>query len=46
MTPIAEALKREHPDKKEYLQNELQSLAIEVVEPYHLQNEFNDKEEQ
>jgi hypothetical protein len=46
MTPIAEALKREHPDKKEYLQNELKSLGIEVVEPDHLHNEFNDKEEE
>jgi hypothetical protein len=31
MTPITEALKREHPDKKEYLQNELKSLGIEVI---------------
>jgi hypothetical protein len=44
MTPIAEALKKEHPDKKEYWQNELKSLGIE--EPDHLQNEPNDKEEE
>ena len=37
MTAIAEALKREDPDKKEYLQNELKSLHIE---PDHLQNEL------
>jgi hypothetical protein len=41
MTPIAEALKKEHPDKKEYLQNELKSLGIEPKR----QNELNDKEE-
>jgi Skp family chaperone for outer membrane proteins len=41
MTPIAEALKKEHPDKKEYLQNELKSLGIEP----RRQNELNDKEE-
>jgi hypothetical protein len=46
MRTIAEVLKRQHPDKKEFLQNELQSLAIEVVELDHLQNEFNDKEEE
>jgi hypothetical protein len=33
MSPIAEALKKEHTDKKEYLQNELKSLGIE---PDHL----------
>jgi hypothetical protein len=27
MTPIAEALKKEHPDKKDYWQNELKSLG-------------------
>ena len=41
MTPIAEALKKEHPDKKDYWQNELKSLGIE---PWR-QNELNDKEE-
>jgi hypothetical protein len=42
MTPIAEALKKEHlSDKKEYWQNELKSLGIEP----RRQNEFNDKEE-
>jgi ABC-type uncharacterized transport system substrate-binding protein len=46
MTPIAEALRREeHPDRKDYLQNELKSLGIEVIEPRR-QNEFNDKEEE
>ena len=40
MTPIAEALKKEHPDKKDYWQNELKSLGIE---PWR-QNELNDKE--
>ena len=29
MTSISEALKEEHPDKKEYWQNELKSLGIE-----------------
>jgi hypothetical protein len=41
MTPIAEALKKEHPDKKDYWQNELKSLGIEP----RRQNELNDKEE-
>jgi hypothetical protein len=42
MTPIAEALKKEHlSDKKDYWQNELKSLGIE---PWR-QNELNDKEE-
>jgi hypothetical protein len=42
MTPIAEALKKEHlSDKKEYWQNELKSLGIEP----RRQNEFNDREE-
>jgi hypothetical protein len=41
MTPIAEALKEEHPDKKDYWQNELKSLGIEP----RRQNELNDKEE-
>jgi hypothetical protein len=41
MTPIAEALKKEHADKKDYWQNELKSLGIE---PWR-QNELNDKEE-
>ena len=44
MAPIAKALKKEeHPDRKEYLQNELKSLGIE---PDHLQNQPNDKEEE
>jgi hypothetical protein len=29
ITPIGEALKKEHPEKKEYWQNELKSLCIE-----------------
>lgn len=41
MTPIAEAFKKERPDKKEYWQNELKSLGIEPGR----QNELNDKEE-
>jgi hypothetical protein len=41
MAPIAEALKKEHPDKKDYWQNELKSLGIEP----RRQNELNDKEE-
>ncbi len=41
MTPIAEALKKEHPDKKHYWENELISLGIEP----RRQNELNDKEE-
>jgi hypothetical protein len=41
MTPIAEALKKEHPDKKHYWENELKSLGIEPKR----QNELNDKEE-
>jgi hypothetical protein len=41
MKPIAEALKKEHPDKKNYWQNELKSLGIEP----RRQNELNDKEE-
>jgi hypothetical protein len=44
MSPIDKALKKEYPDKKEYLQNELKSLGIE---PDHLlQNEPNDKEQE
>jgi hypothetical protein len=43
MTPIAEAFKKDHPEKKEYLQNELKSLGIE---PDHLQNEPNDKNQE
>jgi hypothetical protein len=45
MTCVAEAFKKEDPDKKEYLQNELKSLGI-VIEPDHLQNELNDKMEE
>jgi hypothetical protein len=41
MTPIAETLKEEHPDKKDYWENELKSLGIEP----RRQNELNDKEE-
>lgn len=41
MTPIAEAFKKEQPHKKEYWQNELQSLGIEPKR----QNELNDKAE-
>ena len=41
MLPTAEAFKKEHPHKKEYWQNELQSLGIEPKR----QNELNDKAE-
>ncbi len=43
MTPIAKAFKKEHHPlhKKEYWQNELESLGIEPKR----QNELNDKEE-
>ena len=44
MTDIAQAFKKEHPEKKEYLQNELKSLGM--VEPDHLQNEPIDKEQE
>jgi hypothetical protein len=40
MTPIAEALKKEYIDKKDYWQNELKSLGIDP----RRQNELNDKE--
>jgi hypothetical protein len=43
MSSIAEASKKEHTDRKEYLQNELKSLGIA---PDYLQNEPNDKEEE
>jgi hypothetical protein len=41
MTPIAETLKQEHPDEKDYWENELKSLGIKP----RRQNELNDKEE-
>ena len=41
MTRIAEAFTKEHPHKKEYWQNELNSLGIEPKR----QNELNDKAE-
>ncbi len=41
MTPIAEAFKNERSDKKEYWQNELQSLGMEPRRP----NDLNDKSE-
>jgi hypothetical protein len=41
MTPVAEAFKKEHQDRKEYWQNELKSLGIEP----RRRNELNDKEE-
>lgn len=44
MTDLAQAFKKEHPEKKEYLQNELKSLGM--VEPDHLQNEPIDKEQE
>ncbi len=41
MTPIAEAFKKERPDKKDFWENELKSLGVEP----RRQNELNDKEE-
>ena len=41
MTPVAEAFKKEHQDRKEWWQNELKSLGIEP----RRRNELNDKEE-
>jgi hypothetical protein len=41
MTPIAEAFKKERPDKKDFWENELKSLGIEPKR----QNDLNDKEE-
>jgi hypothetical protein len=41
MTPVSEAFKKEHPHKKEYWQNELESLGIEPKRP----NDLNDKTE-
>lgn len=41
MTPIAEAIKKEHLDKKEYWENELKSLGMQ---PNLLQNKLNDEE--
>ena len=38
---MPETLKQEHPDKKDYWENELKSLGIEP----RRQNELNDKEE-
>ncbi len=41
MAPVSEALKKEHPYKIEFLQNELKSLGIVP----RRQTELNDKEE-
>jgi hypothetical protein len=41
MMPVAEVFKKERPDRKDYWQNELNSLGIEA----RRQNELNDKEE-
>jgi hypothetical protein len=41
MTQIAEALKKERPDKKDFWENELKSLGVEP----RRQTELNDKEE-
>ncbi|HEX2106531.1 MAG TPA: hypothetical protein VHF28_02260 [Nitrososphaera sp.] len=41
MTPVAECFKKEHPYRKGYWQNELQSLGIEPKR----QNELNNNEE-
>ena len=44
MTRVAEAFNKEHPNKKEYLQNELKSLGI--VEQDYLQDEHHHKVEE
>jgi hypothetical protein len=41
MPPVAEILKKERPDKKDYWENELKSLGIEPLRP----NDLNDKSE-
>jgi hypothetical protein len=41
MTPIAEAFKKEHPERKDFWENELKSLGIEPKR----ENELNDKAE-
>jgi hypothetical protein len=41
MTQIAEAFKKERPDKKDFWENELKSLGVEP----RRQTELNDKEE-
>ena len=53
MTPVAEVLKKEDEeekeyvlDKKEYWQNELKSLGIEEPNHHLLQNELDDREEE
>ena len=42
MAPIPEALRKEHSDKIEFLQNELNSLGI-VESDHHIHSEPNDK---
>jgi hypothetical protein len=41
MTPIAEAFKKEHPERKDFWENELKSLGIEPKR----ENDLNDKAE-
>jgi hypothetical protein len=41
MTPIAEAFKKEHAERKDFRENELKSLGIEPKR----ENELNDKAE-
>ena len=41
ITPIAEAFKKEHPERKDFWENELKSLGIEPKR----ENELNDKAE-
>ncbi len=41
MPPVAAILKKEHPDKKDFWENELKSLGIEPRRP----NDLNDKSE-
>jgi hypothetical protein len=41
MTPISEAFMKEHPDRKDFWENELKSLGIEPKR----ENELNDRAE-
>lgn len=41
MSPVAEILKKERTDKKDFWENELKSLGIELQRP----NDLNDKSE-
>ncbi len=43
MTPISEALKKEHSNKIEFLQNELKSLGIAESHLKHIHNDSDDE---